>query len=98
LREQIASSTRGNTRSVVGWKDASDYAREPDEQHDHFGDVSFVRFFSGAGLRANEVQIAFVIDDILSLKVDMADRDEFESDGLAPLAHEDSNGRVTATS
>ena len=51
-----------------------------------FAPISVRRMFSGAGIFANGVMFALVIDDVLFLKTDEQSRTAFEAQGLAPFS------------
>jgi DNA transformation protein len=51
-----------------------------------FAPISVRRMFSGAGVFADGVMFALVIDDVLFLKTDEQTRTAFEAEGLAPFS------------
>ncbi len=51
------------------------------------GPISVTRFFGGAGLVKNGTQFAFVIKDVLYLRVDDLSRHDFETLGAAPFTY-----------
>jgi DNA transformation protein len=61
------------------------------------GPVSARRMFSGAGLFAEGVMFALVVDDALYLKADDETRGGFEAESLAPFSY-NRNGRTVALS
>ena len=48
--------------------------------------VTARRMFSGAGIFANGLMFALVVDDTLYLKTDEVNRPTFEAEGLAPFS------------
>jgi len=56
------------------------------------GLLSVRRMFGGAGLFANGMMFAIVIDDVLYLKADNKTRGAFEAEGMSPFSYE-RNGR-----
>jgi DNA transformation protein len=61
------------------------------------GPITARRMFRGAGIYAEGVMFALIIDDTLYLKADEKTRAPFEAEGLAPFAYK-SGGRTVATS
>lgn len=61
------------------------------------GPVQTRRMFGGAGLYADGVMFALIIDDVLYLKADDATRAAFARAGMAPFTY-DAKGRSVATS
>jgi len=51
------------------------------------GLISVTRFFGGAGLVKNGIQFAFVIKDVLYLRVDDLSRHDFEALGATPFTY-----------
>jgi DNA transformation protein and related proteins len=52
-----------------------------------FGAVTVRRMFSGAGLFADGLMFALVVRDVIYLKVDNANRRDFEREGCAPFTY-----------
>jgi DNA transformation protein and related proteins len=77
---------------------ALELAREIAERITGLGPITVRRFFSGAGLVADEVQFAFVIDGSLYLKVDDEFRATFEAMGAKPFVYEGKRKPVTISS
>ena len=77
---------------------AREFALEIAERITGLGPITVRRFFSGAGLVADEVQFAFVIDGSLYLKVDDEFRPEFEALGAKPFVYEGKRKSITISS
>lgn len=78
---------------------AREFALEIAERINGLGPVTVRRFFSGAGLVADDgVQFAFVIDGSFYLKVDDEFRPEFEAMGAKPFVYEGKRKPVTISS
>ncbi len=60
--------------------------------------ITVRRFFSGAGLVADGVQLAFVIGGSLYLKIDDEFRPAFEAMGAKPFVYEGKRKPVTISS
>ena len=52
------------------------------------------RMFGGAGIYSGELFFAILVDNELYLKVDDANRADYESRGLAPFSYEMKSGRT----
>jgi len=52
-----------------------------------FGPVTVKRMFSGAGIFADGLMFGLVVRDVIYLKVDDANRAEFEREGSAPFTY-----------
>jgi len=59
------------------------------------GPVRAKRMFSGAGLFAEDVMFALVVDDTLYLKADSETQRAFEAEGLAPFSYNRSGRMVS---
>lgn len=68
------------------------------ERIDGLGPVSVRRFFGGAALVADGVQVAFVIKGSLYLRVDEESRADFEAHGSAPFSYSGAAKTVTVAS
>ncbi|MDY6948394.1 MAG: TfoX/Sxy family protein [Pseudomonadota bacterium] len=77
---------------------AREFALEIAERITGLGPVTVRRFFSGAGLVADDVQFAFVIDGSLYLKVDDEFRAAFEALGARPFVYQGKRRSVTISS
>lgn len=78
---------------------ALEFAREIAERITGLGRIRVRRFFSGAGLVADDdVQFAFVIGGSLYLKVDDEFRPAFEAMGAKPFVYEGKRKPVTISS
>jgi DNA transformation protein len=62
------------------------------------GPIEVNRFFSGAGLRKDGVQFAFVIGGTLYLKADEQSRPAFEASGAKPFTYSSRSQIVRVTS
>ena len=62
------------------------------------GPIAVTPFFGGAGLVKNGVQFAFIINDVLYLRVDDLSRPDFEALGAAPLTYATRSKIVTVAS
>jgi DNA transformation protein and related proteins len=63
-----------------------------------FGPVSVRRMFSGAGVFADGLMIALVVDGVVYLKTDDAFVPLFEREGQAPFSYRTRDGNRTLTS
>ena len=63
-----------------------------------FGPVTVRRMFSGAGLFADGLMIALVVDGVIFLKADEETVPRFEGEGLAPFSYKTKDGRRTLMS
>lgn len=77
---------------------ALELAREIAERITGLGPILVRRFFNGAGLVADDVQFAFVINGSLYLKVDDEFRAAFEAMGAKPFVYEGKRKPVTISS
>lgn len=77
---------------------AREFALEVAEKITGLGPITVRRFFSGAGLVADEVQFAFVLGGSLYLKVDDEFRATFEALGAKPFVYEGKRKPVTISS
>ncbi len=62
------------------------------------GPMSVTRFFGGAGLSKDGVQFCFVIEGVLYLRVNDANRPEYEALGAAPFTYATRSKTVRVTS
>jgi DNA transformation protein len=53
-----------------------------------FGPVTIRNMFGGAGIYADGVMFAILVDDTLYLKADEASRRAFETEGMGPFTYE----------
>ena len=53
-----------------------------------FGPVSVRRMFSGAGIFADGLMIALVVDGVIFLKADDETTPQFEAEGLSPFSYQ----------
>lgn len=53
-----------------------------------FGPVNIRNMFGGAGVYADGVMFAILVDDVLYLKADEASQRAFESEGMGPFTYE----------
>lgn len=58
------------------------------------GPVSVRRLFGGAGIYCDGVMFGLIADDVLYLKVDDANRNDFDAESLAPFTYEKKTGRT----
>jgi DNA transformation protein len=65
---------------------------------DRLGTVSVRRMFGGAGMFADGVMFALIVDDTLYFKADDSNRPDFEAEELAPFSYATKNGRHTIMS
>ena len=63
-----------------------------------FGPVTVRRMFSGAGVFADGLMIALVVDGVIFLKADETLVPQFEREGLAPFSYKTKEGRRTLMS
>jgi DNA transformation protein len=63
-----------------------------------FGPVSVRRMFSGAGVFADGLMIALVVDGVIFLKADEETIPQFEGEGLSPFSYRSKGGRRTIMS
>ena len=63
-----------------------------------FGPVTVRRMFSGAGVFAEGLMIALVVDGVIFLKADEALGPQFEREGLSPFSYKTKEGRRTLMS
>jgi DNA transformation protein len=63
-----------------------------------FGPVTVRRMFSGAGIFADGLMIALVVDGVIFLKADAEIVPRFESEGLPPFSYKTKEGRRTLMS
>ena len=66
------------------------------DQFETFEPVQIRRMFGGSGVYADGVMFALVADDVLYLKVDDGNRDDFEAAGMKPFTyrHRNNSGPV----
>ena len=57
------------------------------ELFSQFGPVTVRRMFSGAGIFAEGLMFALVIDDVIYLKADESNRADFEREGSGPFSY-----------
>lgn len=62
------------------------------EQMAGFGPVTHKRMFGGAGLYRDGLIFALVVDEALYLKTDAENRNQFETEKLAPFVYATKNG------
>ena len=63
-----------------------------------FGPVTVRRMFSGAGVFADGLMIAMVVDGVIFLKADETLAPQFEREGLSPFSYKTKEGRRTLMS
>ena len=63
-----------------------------------FGPVTVRRMFSGAGIFADGLMIALVVDGVIFLKADETLAPQFEREGLSPFSYKTKEGRRTLMS
>ena len=63
-----------------------------------FGPVTVRRMFSGAGVFADGLMIALVVDGVIFLKADEILVPQFEREGLSPFSYKTKEGRRTLMS
>jgi DNA transformation protein and related proteins len=63
-----------------------------------FGPVTVRRMFSGAGIFADGLMIALVVDGVIFLKADEETVPRFERESLAPFSYKTKDGRRTLMS
>ena len=63
-----------------------------------FGPVTVRRMFSGAGIFADGLMIALVVDGVIFLKADVETIPRFEREGLSPFSYKRKQGRRTIMS
>jgi DNA transformation protein len=63
-----------------------------------FGPVTVRRMFSGAGIFAEGLMIALVVDGVIFLKADEETIPQFEGEGLSPFSYKIKGGRRTIMS
>jgi DNA transformation protein len=63
-----------------------------------FGPVTVRRMFSGAGVFADGLMIALVVDGVIFLKADETLVPQFEREGLSPFSYKTKEGRRTLMS
>jgi DNA transformation protein len=63
-----------------------------------FGPVAVRRMFSGAGIFAEGLMIALVVDGVVFLKADDETIPRFEGEGLSPFSYKTKDGRRTIMS
>jgi DNA transformation protein len=63
-----------------------------------YGTVSVRRMFGGAGVFAEGLMIALVVDGVIYLKADADSAPDFEREGLGPFSYQTSHGTRTLTS
>jgi DNA transformation protein len=63
-----------------------------------YGPVTVRRMFSGAGVFADGLMIALVVDGVIFLKADETLIPQFEREGLAPFSYKTKEGRRTLMS
>jgi DNA transformation protein len=63
-----------------------------------FGPVTVRRMFSGAGIFADGLMIALVVDGVIFLKADEETIPQFEGEGLSPFSYQRQGGRRTIMS
>jgi DNA transformation protein len=63
-----------------------------------FGPVAVRRMFSGAGVFAEGLMIALVVDGVIFLKADDQTIPQFEGEGLSPFSYKTKGGRRTIMS
>jgi DNA transformation protein and related proteins len=68
------------------------------ELFSEFGPVTVRRMFSGAGIFADGLMIALVVDGVIFLKADAAIIPLFEGEGLSPFSYKRKQGRRTIMS
>ncbi len=62
------------------------------------GPTTVKRMFGGAGIWADGVMFALIIDDVLHLKADERTRGAFEAKGLGPFSYAKKTGQVAVMS
>lgn len=68
------------------------------ELFSQFGPVTVRRMFSGAGVFADGLMIALVVDGLIFLKADAEIAPIFEGEGLSPFSYRTKEGRRTLMS
>lgn len=68
------------------------------ELFSEFGPVAVRRMFSGAGVFADGLMIALVVDGVIFLKADAETVPRFEGEGLPPFSYKTKDGRRTLMS
>jgi DNA transformation protein len=68
------------------------------ELFSQFGPVTVRRMFSGAGIFADGLMIALVVDGVIFLKADAEIVPRFEGEGLPPFSYKTKEGRRTLMS
>jgi DNA transformation protein and related proteins len=68
------------------------------ELFSQFGPVAVRRMFSGAGVFADGLMIALVVDGVIYLKADAEIVPRFEGEGLPPFSYKTKEGRRTLMS
>jgi DNA transformation protein len=63
-----------------------------------FGPVTVRRMFSGAGIFAEGLMIALVVDGVIFLKADEETIPQFEGEGLSPFSYKTKGGKRTIMS
>ena len=78
--------------------DARERASEIADQLSALGPIGVARFFGGAGLKADGVQFAFVINGTLYFRTDEGGRATYEALGSRPFRYDGRSGEVVVTS
>ncbi len=63
-----------------------------------FGPVTIRNMFGGAGVYADGVMFAILVDDVLYLKADEGSQTAFENEGMAPFIYQAAGNRPVAMS
>lgn len=83
---------------MKGVDDARERANEIADQLSALGPIGVARFFSGAGLKMDGVQFAFVIKGTLYFRADEGSRAAFEALGSRPFSYDGRSREVVVTS
>ncbi|MDE2182427.1 MAG: TfoX/Sxy family protein [Alphaproteobacteria bacterium] len=68
------------------------------ELFEHFGTIHARRMFGGLGLFVGDAMVGIVIDELIYLKTDATNRDEFLAEGCAPFTYRKKTGQGVSLS
>ncbi len=70
-----------------------EFSRFLEDQFSEFGGVSIRRMFGGSGLYRDDVMFGLVASDVLYLRTDDRNREDFEARGMKPFRYRHKNNK-----
>src|SRR5438128_355013 len=99
IKELMVKAERPIAGVKVGVKNGGCAGMEYTMEYvESFGPIAVRRMFSGAGVFADGLMIALVIDGVIYLKADESFVPLFEREGLAPFSYKTRDGKRTLNS